>query len=87
MGRMVSVMLSEKEADFLEEYCTYHRLSKSDAIRLALKLLSSSESKGTILTKAKYRRITIRASHVKTVSISPLDIIIEGEDLHIESAI
>jgi len=84
MGRMVSVMLSDNEASFLEEYCLKHGLSKSDALRYAIGLLSSKE-KAEGMPKAKFKKITLRASYIKYIVLTHSSVDIEGEDLYIES--
>lgn len=84
MGRMVSVMLSDNEASFLEEYCLKYGLSKSDALRRAINLLSSKE-KAERIPKTKFRKITLKASYIKYVVLTHSSIDIEGEDLYIES--
>mgnify|MGYP000014572100 FL=1 len=86
MGKMVSVMLSDSEASFLEQYCLKHGLSKSDALRYAIELLSTKE-KAEEIPKTKYRKIVVKASHIKLVTLTHTSIDIEGEDLYIESAL
>ncbi len=83
MGKMVSVMLSDHEASVLESFCATHGLSKSDALRLALRTLLE-ERRGRI-EEVGFERVIIKGDVIKEVSISPTKVYIVGKKLKIES--
>ena len=80
MGKMVSVMLPDDDAAKLEEYCSIRGVSKSDAIRLAIRMLIESNVR-TATTTIKTTRLVVKGKRISNVSIMPDKIIIEGEKL------
>jgi len=76
---MVSVMLPDDDAAKLEEYCSIRGVSKSDAIRLAIRMLIESNVRAT--TAMETAKLVIKGKRISNVSIMPDRIIIEGEKL------
>jgi len=79
MGRMVSVMLSDQEAAILENFCETHGLSKSDALRLALRFLLEKRR-----VESKFKRALIKGTMIREVSVSSTKVYIVGDGLEIE---
>ncbi|HIQ02986.1 MAG TPA: ribbon-helix-helix protein, CopG family [Desulfurococcales archaeon] len=80
MGRMVSVMLPDDDAVKLEEYCLSRRISKSDAIRLAIRMLIESKTKES---KVYTGKVIVKGRRIEAVSIMPDKIVVTGEELTI----
>lgn len=78
MGRMVSVMLPDDDAVKLEEYCSSRRISKSDAIRLAIRMLIESKIRES---KVYTGKVVVKGKRIEAVSIMPDRIIVTGEEL------
>ncbi len=79
MGKMVSVMLSDREAMVLENYCTVHGISKSEALRLALRSLLEKRK-----VESKFKKALIKGTIIKEVSVSSTKVYIVGDELEIE---
>jgi len=80
MGKMVSVMLPDEDAAKLEEYCSVRGVSKSDAIRLAIRMLIETNVRGSVIA-VETAKMVIKGRRIETVSIMPDKIIVVGEKL------
>ena len=76
---MVSVMLSDHEVAVLENFCSTHGISKSDALRLALRTLFEKRK-----IESKFKKALIKGAIIKEVSVSSTKVYIVGDELEIE---